>query len=301
MADEYRVEMDSGLRSYASAGVLSGVKGASRARPVWNLVLLVATLLTTTWAGALHRSVNLLREPERWVIGVPYAVALLTILSIHEMGHYLIARRRGVGVSLPYFIPIPSYLGTFGAFIRMRGVVRDRAAYFDVAIAGPLAGLVAAVIALFVGLPGSAPGAAHGMAPSSSLLFVGIYRLVTGAVPTGPVRLGAVAFAGWLGVVVTALNLIPVGQLDGGHIAYALLGHRGAATLGKVIVGVLFIGGLLYSPHLLMWALIIWAFAGVRHPPAQDERTPLSPGRKALAYATFALLLAIVLPWPAVT
>lgn len=240
----------------------------------------------------------MLREPERWAIGLPYAVALLTILGIHEMGHYLVARRRGVGVSLPYFIPIPSYLGTFGAFIRMRGVVRDRAAYFDVAIAGPLAGLVAAVIALFIGLPGSVTGTAHGMAPSSSLLLAGIYRLVTGAAPTGPVQLGAVAFGGWLGLIVTALNLIPVGQLDGGHIAYALLGHRGAAALGKGIVGLLLVGGVLYSPHLLTWALLIWFFAGVGHPPAQDELTELSVGRKVLAYLTFALLLAIVVPWP---
>jgi membrane-associated protease RseP (regulator of RpoE activity) len=181
----------------------------------------------------------------------------------------------------------------------MRGAVRDRAVYFDVAIAGPLAGLVAAVMALFLGLPGSVTGTAHGMAPSSSLLFAGIYRVVTGALPTGPVELGAVAFAGWLGLVVTALNLIPVGQLDGGHIAYALLGHRGAATFGKAIVGLLLVGGVLYSPHLLTWALLIWFCAGVGHPPAQDELTELSGGRKLLAYLTFALLLAIALPWPA--
>jgi len=277
----------------------SGAASEAGTRVVWNLVLFAATLLTTTWAGALHRGVNLLQQPERWTIGVPYAVALLTILGIHEMGHYLVARRRGVGVSLPYFIPVPTYLGTFGAFIRMRGAVRDRAAYFDVAIAGPLAGLVAAIVALIVGLPGSSTATAHGMAPSSSLLFAGIYRIVTGALPTGPVELGAVAFAGWLGLVVTALNLIPVGQLDGGHVAYALLGHRGAATLGKVIVGLLLVGGVLYSPQLLTWALLIWFFAGVGHPPARDELTPLSGGRKVLAYAALALLLAIALPWPA--
>lgn len=137
------------------------------------------------------------------------------------------------------------------------------------------------------------------MAPSSSLLFAGIYRVVNGALPTGPVEFGAVAFAGWLGLVVTALNLIPFGQLDGGHIAYALLGHRGAAALARLIVGLLFVGGILYSPHLLTWALLIWIFAGVRHPPAQDELTPLSGGRKALAYVALAVLLAIALPWPA--
>ena len=193
------------------------------------MALFVATLLTTTWAGASHRGVDVLKRPSEWMVGFPYALALLTILGIHEMGHYLVARRRGVAVSLPYFIPVPSYLGTFGAFIRMEGSVRDRAAYFDVAIAGPLAGLVAAVVALWVGLPGSAAGPEHGMVPDSSLLFAGVYRLVTGSLPAGSVQLGAVAFAGWLGLIVTALNLAPVEQLDGGHIAYALLGRRGAS------------------------------------------------------------------------
>jgi membrane-associated protease RseP (regulator of RpoE activity) len=176
--------------------------------------------------------------------------------------------------------------------------VRDRAAYFDVAVAGPLAGLVAAVIALFIGLPGEAAEPAHGMAPSASLLMAGIYRIAAGSPPKGPVQLGAVAFAGWLGLVVTALNLVPVGQLDGGHLAYAVFGRRGADLLGKLIVGLLLVGGLLYNRHLLMWALIIWLFAGVGHPPAEDDVTPLSPGRKALAALTLLLLIGIVVPWP---
>jgi membrane-associated protease RseP (regulator of RpoE activity) len=262
------------------------------------LVLFGATLVTTTWAGAFHRGINLLREPDRWSVGLPYALALVAILAIHEMGHYLMARRRGVHVSLPYFIPVPSYLGTFGAFIRMTGPVRDRTAYFDVAIAGPLAGLVATVIALLVGLPGSVAGTAHGIAPSSSVLLAVIYRVATGALPTGPVQLGAIAFAGWLGLIVTALNLIPAGQLDGGHIGYALFGRRGAEVLGRVIVGLMVVGGLLYAPHLLMWALFVWFFAGVGHPPAEDETTPVGGSRKALAGLTLLLLLAIVLPWP---
>lgn len=268
-----------------------------RPRSAWNVILFAVTLLTTTWAGALHLGVNLLEQPGQWGLGIPYAFALLAILGVHEMGHFVVARRSGVMVSWPYFIPVPSYLGTFGAFIRM-GPVRRRDEYFDVAVAGPLAGLVVAVIALFVGLPGSAATSPHGMAPSSSMLFAGIYQLTTGQVPVGPVQLGAVAFAGWLGLIVTAFNLIPIGQLDGGHIAYALLGGRRAAALGKAIVALLILGGLFYSPNLLTWAFIAWLFAGVEHPPAEDEATPLSAGRKALAYSTLALLLAIVLPWP---
>jgi len=277
----------------------AGTRAGVARSPALHLGLLLATLLTTTWAGAFHRGVNLLQEPGNWPVGLPYASALLAILGLHEMGHYFVAARRGVRVSLPYFIPVPSYLGTFGAFIRMEGPIRDRKAYFDVAVAGPLAGLVPAVIALLIDLPGSPAGGSHGMVPASSLLLAGIHWLATGSVPDGPLTLGAVAFAGWLGLIVTALNLMPIGQLDGGHIAYAVFGPRAAEILGKLIVGVLVLGGLLYSPHLLMWAALIWFFAGIAHPPAQDERTPLGPGRKALALVSFALLLAIVIPWPA--
>ncbi len=270
-----------------------------RSRPARNALLLLATLLTTTWAGALHQGVNLLLEPTRWAIGLPYALALLGILGVHEMGHYLVARRRGVQVTLPYFIPAPFFLGTFGAFIRMGGRVRDRAAFFDVAIAGPLAGLAAAVAALLYGLTFGSTAMGHGMNPRSSSLVYAAYRLTGGDPSATLVEFGAIAFAGWLGVLITALNLIPVGQLDGGHIAYALLGGRRASTVGAVLLGLLVAGGLLYAPHLLMWAAVVWAVAGLRHPPAQNELAPLGPGRTMLALATLALLVAIVLPWPA--
>ena len=264
----------------------------------WHLLLLAATLVTTTWAGALHQGVDLLKDPGRWTIGVSYALALIAILGIHEMGHYLLARRRGVEVSLPYFIPAPMFLGTFGAFIRMRGAVRDRAAYFDIAVAGPLAGLVAALVTLAVGLPGESGGAHAGMTPASSMLFAGIYALATGLPVDAPVQLGPLAFAGWLGLIVTALNLIPVGQLDGGHIAYAWIGRRRAVGLGTALLVLMVAAGLFYSSHWLMWALIVWALAGREHPPAVDEETPLSAGRQVLAGLSFALLAAIVLPWP---
>ena len=269
-----------------------------RSRPAWNAVLLLATLATTTWAGALHQGVNLLLEPGRWTLGLPYALALLGILGVHEMGHFLVARRRGVQVTLPYFIPAPFFLGTFGAFIRMSSRVRDRATFFDVAVAGPLAGLVAALAALVLGLAFGSTAVGHGMNPRSSTLVYAVYRLTGGDPGAGLVEFGAVAFAGWLGIVITALNLIPVGQLDGGHIAYALLGGRRAATVGAVLLGLLVAGGLFYSPHLLMWAVVVWAIAGLRHPPAQNEFAPLGAARTALACGTLALLVAIVLPWP---
>lgn len=264
-----------------------------------HVALLAATAATTTWAGAMHQGINPLADSSGWIAGAPYAAALLGVLGIHEMGHYLVARRRGVAVSLPYFIPAPFYLGTFGAFIRMGGQVRDRATFFDIAVAGPLAGLAAALVALVVGLPGT-PTAVHGgVVPASSALVAGLYRIVVGGPLNQPVALGPLAFAGWVGLVVTALNLIPLGQLDGGHIAYALLGRRGAAGLGKVIFGLMLAAGVLYSGHWLVWALFAWLFVGTDHPPARHENAPVGGGRGAIGVLTLAVLLAIVLPWPA--
>lgn len=281
----------------AQPALAPGARGAL-GRPVWNLLLLFGTLLTTAWAGAAHRGVNLLEEPARWIVGVPYAVALLLILGVHELGHYLAARRRGVPVSLPYFIPAPFFLGTFGAFIRMGGRVQSRRTYFDVAVAGPLAGLVVAVAAVVVGTALDGTAGSIGMVPSSSFLFALLYQLAGGGSPSVPVALGPVAFAGWLGLLVTALNLLPVGQLDGGHIAYALLGRRRARSLGAVVLGLVVALGVLQSPHWLMWALLIWAVAGLDHPAAWNELVPVGRGRTLLGYATLAVLLAIVLPWP---
>ena len=267
--------------------------------PLWNLLLLAATLATTTWAGAMHVGVDLRVAPGRWAVGIPYAAALLAILGIHEFGHYLTARRRGIHVTLPYFIPAPGYLGTFGAFIRMRGVVRDRAAYFDVAIAGPLAGLVAALVALAVGLRGQATAPHGGIVPASSALFAGVYALVGGDALQQPVVLGPLAFAGYLGLAITALNLAPIGQLDGGHVAYALLGQRRAQALATAVLVLMAVAGILYAPHWLTWALIAWALAGRSHPSAVDETTPIGTGRTLLGWFAFLILAAIVLPLPA--
>ena len=137
------------MRFPAAPGIPAATGAAQRRAAGWvHGLLLVATLLTTTWAGALHQGVNLLTRPGEWMRGLPYSLALLAVLGVHEMGHYFMARRRNVDVSLPYFIPAPIWLGTFGAFIKMRGPIRNRASYFDVGIAGPLAGLVVALAAI---------------------------------------------------------------------------------------------------------------------------------------------------------
>jgi membrane-associated protease RseP (regulator of RpoE activity) len=281
------------------AAVLVGpLDGTRRSNRLWNILLLGATLATTVWAGAFHLGIDLLARPGRWTAGAPYALALLTILCIHEMGHYFVARRRGIDVSLPYFLPAPGYLGTFGAFIRMQGIVRDRASYFDVAVAGPLAGFVAALVALVIGLRGEAAAPHGGVVPASSALFAGVYSLVTDGSLRESVVLGPLAFAGYLGFVVTALNLAPIGQLDGGHIAYALLGRRRAEILATTIIASMAIVGFLYARHWLMWALIAWLIAGRSHPAALDEARPVGAGRALLGGLAALILLAIVLPWP---
>ncbi len=268
-------------------------------RPLVHWALLAATLATTTWAGAAHVGVDLLAEPARWTAGLPYALALMLILGVHEMGHYVYGRRRHVRVSPPYFIPAPFFLGTFGAFIRMEGEIKSRADYFDIGVAGPLAGLVVAVMAVVGGVALSVgPVLGHGMTPASSFLFALLYQLAGGGDPAVPVALGPVVFAGWLGLLVTALNLIPVGQLDGGHIAYALWGRERSRMIGAGVIGVMIALGLFYSPHWLMWALLVWLIAGTNHPPSRNELRPLSGRRRLLAYATLGLFLLIVLPWP---
>lgn len=265
-----------------------------------QILLLAVTLLTTIWAGALHLGIDLLQQPSAWIAGLPYALALLAVLGVHEMGHYLMARRRGVEVSLPYFIPAPSSLGTFGAFIRISGTIPTRATYFDVGIAGPLAGLVIALGALYFGLrwEQTMMAAGHGLVPASSLLLAGIYHLALHGDVTTAVQVGPVAYAGWLGLIVTALNLLPVGQLDGGHIAYAMLGRTLARRVSIGFVVALVAGGLLLRSHLWIWGLIAWLLAGTDHPPAVDDQAPVGMGRKLLGAGALVLLMAILIPLP---
>ena len=275
-------------------------RGSSRAV---NLLLFLATLATTVFAGAMHSGVNLLEDPARFVVGLPYAVALLAILGVHEMGHYVVARWHGVTVTLPYFIPVPMGLGTFGAFIQIKSLINSRRAVFDIGIAGPLAGLLVALPALYVGLHYTAvvpTNAAAGMQTGSSLLLALMYQLVHGGeLGTATVRLSPVAYAGWIGLFVTALNLMPVGQLDGGHIAYGLFGRRSARAIGIGSVLVMLGLGFLVWPGLLTWALLIALIAGFSHMPALDDVTPPDGRRFALGALALVLLVLILLPVPA--
>ena len=201
------------------------------------MVLFVLTLLSTLAAGSMVAgsfpwvTFDPFAEPARLLDGLPFALTLLAILGTHEFGHYFTARAYGASVSLPYFIPAPPPLflfGTLGAVIRMRSPARDRNSLFDIAAAGPLAGLVVALPALWLGLSWSRVGAVPeggAMAFGDSLLMRFMTWLMFGRIPEGmDVFVHPVALAGWVGLFVTALNLFPVGQLDGGRIAYALCG-----------------------------------------------------------------------------
>jgi membrane-associated protease RseP (regulator of RpoE activity) len=269
-----------------------------------NIALFLATVLTTVWAGALHQGINLLQRPAEFMAGVPYAAALLGILGVHEFGHYLVARRHGVDVTLPYFIPVPMGLGTFGAFIQIKSLIKSRRAVFDIGIAGPLAGLVIALPALYFGLRGTLPlpesAQATGVHANSSMLLALVYQLANGGeLGTAVIRLSPVAFAGWIGLFITALNLMPVGQLDGGHIAYGLFGQRRARLIG--IAAFLIVAGLGLSvwPGLLTWALMIAVIAGFSHMPALDDVTPPDGKRFALGAVALAILVLTIAPLPA--
>ncbi len=265
------------------------------------LLLFAATLVTTTWVGALQQGVNLLDEPERVAIGLPYSLALMAILVIHELGHYVAGRLHGVKVTLPYFIPVPFGLGTFGAFIQIRSLIPDRRKLFDVGAAGPLAGLAITLPALYFGLRGTAAApAGAGVSLSSSMILSWVYSLANGE-PVGPehvIMLSPLAFAGWLGVLVTGLNLIPVGQLDGGHVAYALLGRRHAETLGWVAIFLLLALGIFYWSGWLTWAILIFFVGAAKHEPALNELAALGWRRRAIGVFTFVLLFLIMAPVP---
>lgn len=276
-----------------------------RSSPWINVALFAATVITTLFAGALHRGINLWSDPSQFAAGIPYAAALLGILGVHEMGHFVAARRHGVDVTWPYFIPVPMGLGTLGAFIQIKELIKSRRAVFDIGIAGPLAGLVVALPALYLGLQDAQQGSrdtVQGMHAGMSVLFALMYQLANGGSLTDAgaavVQLSPIALAGWIGLVVTALNLLPVGQLDGGHIAYALFGRRYARIISMVTVLLMFVLAVTVWPGLLMWALLVTLIAGFSHMPALDDITAPDAKRYALGVLVLALLVMIVVPLP---
>jgi len=264
-------------------------------------------------------------------IGWPYAVSLLAILLAHEFGHYFVGRARGAAVTLPYFIPFPfSQIGTMGAFIQMKSIPKNKRALFDLAIAGPLAGLVVAIPVLLYGLSTSslalvtaAPGA---FAEGNSLLYLLAKFIVFGKLLPAPpdlsglpllyhwisyffigqpspvgstdVFINQVAWAAWVGLLVTFLNLIPAGQLDGGHILYAVFGKKANRILPVILVVTVLLGFLWVGWWL--WAVLIFLF-GRSHAEPLDQITQLDPKRKALAVLVLIVFLVTLAPIPFIT
>lgn len=277
-------------------------------RWIINLVLFLATIFSTLVVGAAYElgSYDLAwRQP--WH-GWPFAFSILLILGAHELGHYFAARYHGVPVTLPYFIPMPfSLFGTLGAFIRLQGPVNNRRALFDVGAAGPLAGLVFALPLLFYGLATSDlgpifPGQSF---EGNSLLYLLIkFAVFDRVLPGGgqDVYLNQVAWAGWVGLFVTGLNLIPVGQLDGGHVAYALFGPRSRGFFWPAIFGLVlitlfsYVRGLLVITWLL-WIFLLLVFGRIHARPLEDVST-LDPRRRVLAVFTLALFFLVFVPFP---
>ncbi|MBI4594247.1 MAG: site-2 protease family protein [Candidatus Rokubacteria bacterium] len=281
-----------------------------RSRLALHVLLFLLTCVTTLISGALFFAsptfapFGLGSPVGTLVTGAPFAATLLAILGVHEFGHYFTARYHQASVSLPYFIPAPPIVlfGTLGAIIRMRSPVRGRNSLFDIAAAGPLAGLLVAVPAIILGLQWSVVG----VVPAGDVVHFGdplllrwIVQLHFGRIPAGmDVFLHPVAVAGWAGFFVTALNLFPVGQLDGGRIAYALFGRRHRAVGVATFVGLLGLGAVTQSVNWFVWAGLLFFMVGFHHSPPLDDVTPLTPVRRAVGVLCLVLLVLLIPPVP---
>jgi membrane-associated protease RseP (regulator of RpoE activity) len=279
-------------------------------RPCFALTLLLLTLFTTTWMGMRLLEV----EPESltnlnlfWQ-GLPYSLGLMTILGIHELSHYFAARHYKILTTLPYFIPIPFFLGTFGAFIQMRSPIPHRKALFDVGIAGPLGGFIVTVPLLVLGLswseavPLNAEDSSllnfQSLNPRFSLLFALLTKIALGnswGVGEG-IHLHPLAVAGYVGLIITALNLMPVGQLDGGHIVHAMYGQKVAMLIGQVTRLLMLVLSLI-RPDFLLWAIFLLLMP-IADQSALNDVSELDNKRDFLGLLSLLLLITILLPLP---
>ena len=287
---------------------------------VINLVLFLATIDSTLYAGAMN-------EPEftgteLW-LGWPFSLSMLLILGAHELGHYFAARYHKVPVTLPYFIPFPSFIGTMGAFIRLKAPIKNRRALLDIGAAGPLAGMVFALPILLFGLATSPVGplpeggywmegnsvlyllakaVAHGQCLPDHAPVCEALATLTGAAggdggQTMDVSLNQVAWAGWVGLFVTGLNLIPVGQLDGGHVSYVLFGRRARRFFWPAIGGLVLLGLITEASTWWLWILLLFFFGRTYAQPL-DDVTMLDPRRRAIAIFTLLLFFLVFVPVP---
>lgn len=266
-------------------------------QPTRNYILFLLTFLTTFLTGYLNG--NSVGD------GLWYSVGIMSILLAHEMGHYVMCIKYGVRATLPFFIPFPPLInpfGTLGAVIRMEGRMPDRRALFDIGAGGPIGGLILTLPAIYFGIRMSEVVDLSQISQSvvylgDSLLFKGMSYLAKG--PLGPnedLILHPLAYAGWVGLFVTALNLMPIGQLDGGHILYALFGHRSQFIYPVMLAGFALICIFLFEGWLLLLLLLLWF--GFYHPPTLDPETPLDPARQVIAVLMFIIFIFSFTPVP---
>lgn len=248
-------------------------------------------------------------DPELLRLGLSFSLPTLFILLCHELGHYLACRHYRLPATLPYFLPLPLAIGTLGAFIRIRAAIRSKRQLFDVGVAGPLAGFVVLVPVVVLGVLWSRPvpvealpPAPEGMVqslivPGRSLLLAGLFELVHGPLGDGELyQLHPFVFAGWVGLLATSLNLIPLGQLDGGHILYAATGRLQRRLALPLWLGLLAVAAFFWLGWLL-WCLVTLVM-GLHHPPLRDEDEPLGPVRRTLAWVALAIFVLSFMPVP---
>lgn len=237
-----------------------------------------------------------------FVGGAVYSASVMTILLAHEMGHYFMSRRYGIPATLPYFIPFPlSPFGTFGAIIKMKGIIINKKALFDIGIAGPLSGFIIAIPFIIFGIKMSSIQLVTKemvfLQLGDPLLFKILQKFLIGDIPDGyNLVLHPLAYAGWVGLFVTALNLLPVGQLDGGHIIYAVFGDK-SKWIFAVSITLLAVLTIFYSPSWLTLVILLLIF-GMRHPEPFDMETELDGKRKLLALVIFLIFLLSFTPSP---
>ncbi len=282
---------------------------SKKPRSVWiNIILLIATVFTTTLAGALQWVdidqvdwMNMFSIPYLWQGLVFFSIPLLLILGVHEMGHYYASKKHHVDASLPYFIPLPPpfLLGTFGALISTREPIPNRKALLDIGVAGPLCGFLVAIPVSLVGfflmqqspIPLPTGGANLSLMPPLLLQWMQNLFSISGNYVIHPTL-----FAGWVGIFLTAVNLLPAGQLDGGHVARAILKEK-HKYISWVVIFILAALSFFYTGWLL-FAIIILLFIGTQHQPPLNELTPLDTRRKLLGLAILLIFILSFAPIP---
>ncbi|NIN01094.1 MAG: site-2 protease family protein [candidate division Zixibacteria bacterium] len=268
--------------------------------PWTNIILFLLTVITTLLAGAVMNEANPFSNPLLIFRGVSFALPLLLILTFHEFGHYIQSRINGIKVSLPYFIPGPTLFGTFGAVIRSKSPFKTRRDLLDVGAAGPIAGFVVAIVVIIIGLSHSqiveeTPG--EGLILGESLIFRFLSSLVLKDLPQDhTVLLSPTAFAGWAGILVTMLNLLPIGQLDGGHIIYALLGRHQRKVATVVTLSLIPLGYFFWEGWFVWVVLVLLIKIG--HPPTLNDQVPLDIKRKVIGWVAMLIFVLSFTPVP---